>query len=125
MESFEESGDLLSPTCSTCQFTKLYYNVIKEIQNTRKIPMPVSPGERRDFLYSVIMRMIGNIYDLIEKNTGKEYSIETIKVITEAMWSINEQLLKNKSINLNTKELTEEIGSIANLIKTEVLSKNG
>ena len=125
MESFEESGDLLSPTCSTCKFNKLYYDVIKNIQNTRSIPKPVSPGERRDFLYSVIMRMIGNIRGIMNESKGQEISTENVKIISEAVWMINEQMMNSKSINLNTPELADEVRNVFNEIRMEVVGKNG
>ena len=125
MESYEESGDLLSPTCSTCRFSKLYYDVIKQIQDERKIPTPVSPSERRDFLYSAIMRMVGNMREIIDDNKGKEYSTETIDLLSNAMWMINEQLLKNKDIKLDTMDLVSEVKQIAQDLRVEVVDKNG
>ena len=119
MESYEENKDLLSPTCTTCDFYKLYYKTILKIQE-RGIPSPLSPSERRDFLYSSIMRMLGNIRNIIEENRGKEFDIETISTLSQAMWLINEQILNNKNINLNTFDVVNEIKEVSELIKSEV-----
>jgi len=125
MESYEANGNLITPTCSSCKFNILYYNVAKRIQEKRGIPSPVSPSERRDFLHSVIMRMVENIRSIVKDKKDNEYSDEEIGTLSEAMWLINEQLLNNKPIHLNTPDLMKEIEDVKNLIRAEVVNKNG
>jgi len=124
MESYEENGDLLSPTEITCRFNKLYYEVFKQIQSERRIPAPISPSERRDFLYSSIMRLLGNIRDAIRDNGDKEYDCKSMAILSEVMWTINEQIMNNKAIHLGTPDLMNEIHEVSNLIRSEVLKEN-
>lgn len=122
MESYETNGDLLSPTCTSCDFSVLYYNVIKKIQKTKNVPFPIAPSERRDFLHSVIMRMLNNIKGVINDNARKEYDNETLAMLSQAIWTINEQIINNHKIHLNTIDLAREINEVKNLIRLEVLN---
>lgn len=123
MESYEQNGDILHPTKTTCNFNRLYYREIKKIQEDRKIPFPIGPAERRDFLHSSVMKILNNVREVIKSK--KEYDWEDISNMSEAMWTINEQILNNSSIHLNTPDLAREISEVSNLIRSEVLDKNG
>jgi hypothetical protein len=68
------------------------------------------------------MKILNNIRDVIKSK--KEYDWQDIAAMSESMWMVNEQILNNTAIHLNTQDLASEILEVSNLIRTEVLSKH-